>query len=121
MRDFNPDRFFKRRTIFSSENFGPGDQNSRIKIPVTATDHVRNLSRLSLQFFSKAARQNGLFHLMSIPPPQMNSLSGGFLNFHLSRGYIVLCCTTCPGGSALLHYMSRGSALLQYMSRGFLQ
>ena len=27
MRVFNPDRFFKRRTIFSSENFGPGDQN----------------------------------------------------------------------------------------------
>ena len=27
MKVFNPDRFFKRRTIFSSENFGPGDQN----------------------------------------------------------------------------------------------
>ena len=27
MRVFNSDRFFKRRTIFSSENFGPGDQN----------------------------------------------------------------------------------------------
>ena len=27
MTVFNPDRFFKRRTIFSSENFGPGDQN----------------------------------------------------------------------------------------------
>ena len=24
---FNPDRFFKRRTIFSSENFDPEDQN----------------------------------------------------------------------------------------------
>ena len=27
MRVFNHDRFFKRLTIFSSENFGPGDQN----------------------------------------------------------------------------------------------
>ena len=27
MRVFNPDRFFKRRTIISSENFGPADQN----------------------------------------------------------------------------------------------
>ena len=27
MRVFNPDQFFKRRDIFSSENFGPGDQN----------------------------------------------------------------------------------------------
>ena len=34
-----PDRFFERRTIFSSENFGPGDQNfqdqnSRDRTPV---------------------------------------------------------------------------------------
>ena len=29
MSVFNPDRFCKRRTVFSSENFGPGDQNSR--------------------------------------------------------------------------------------------
>ena len=27
MSVFNPDRFFKGRTIFSGENFGPGDQN----------------------------------------------------------------------------------------------
>ena len=47
MKVFNPDQFFKRRTIFSSENFGPGDWRSggleirgtkisRTKIPVTA-------------------------------------------------------------------------------------
>ena len=29
MRVFSPDRLFKRRTMFSSENFGLGDQNSR--------------------------------------------------------------------------------------------
>ena len=27
MSVFNPDRFFKGQTIFSSKNFGPGDQN----------------------------------------------------------------------------------------------
>ena len=27
MSVFNVDRFFKRRTIFSNENFGPGEQN----------------------------------------------------------------------------------------------
>ena len=35
MNIFNPDRFFKRWTIFSNENFGLGDQNFQDQIPVT--------------------------------------------------------------------------------------
>ena len=43
----------------------------------------------------------GLFHLMSIPLPPGGS------QFSFVQG-VVLYCTTCPRGSALLHYMSKG-------------
>ena len=63
-------------------------------------------------------RGSTVFHLMSIPPPPTDEqfVRGGS-QFSFVQG-VVLYYTTCPGGSALLHYMSRGSALLQYMSRG---
>ena len=45
---------------------------------------------------------------------------GGSALLHcMSRGNALLHCMS--RGNALLHYMSRGSALLHYMSRGFLQ
>ena len=79
--------------------------------------------------FDQAAH-NGLFHLMSIPPPTDEQFVRGVSQFSFVQGVVlcctkcpgvVLCCTKCPGGSALLHYMSKGSALLHYMSTGFLR
>ena len=79
MRVFNPDRFFKRRTIFSSKNFGPGDQNfqdqnSRDR----AWDmNVRNVAVLDLMASKESAFQCPLVFSVTLSPVSMVLYNGG--------------------------------------------